>query len=89
MFVMENWGWPQWTMIIILLLSLSFGIGSHGEKNINRASSGFLSIGLFVAYTSTQTEPFSSEHTVIRYVVLVGLYVIWHTYVDLVREDKL
>lgn len=49
----------------------------------------FLPVGLFVAYSSTQTEPFSSEHAIAKFVILVGLYTIWHIYVNLVREDRL
>ena len=49
----------------------------------------FLPVGLFVAYSSTQTEPFSSEHTIAKYVIMAGLYIIWNIYINLVREDKL
>ena len=49
----------------------------------------FLPVALFIVYEHTQVEPFSSEHAVARYAILVGLYLVWHIYVDLVRNDKL
>ena len=49
----------------------------------------FLPVVLFITYVRTQVEPFSSEHTVARYAILVGLYLVWHIYVDLVRDGKL
>ena len=49
----------------------------------------FLPVALFIAYAHTQVDPFSSEHTVARYVILAGLYFIWHIYVELVRNGKL
>lgn len=49
----------------------------------------FVPVVLFNVYSSIQTEPFSSEHTIAKYVILVVIYITWHAYVDLVREDKL
>ena len=44
---------------------------------------------LFVTYRETQVEPFTSEHQVASFVVLVVVYFVWHIYVDLVRDGKL
>ncbi len=60
------------------------------EKNIWKwALQAFLPVILFITYGLTQTEPFSSEHSIARYVILIGLYSAWHIYVNLVRKGKL
>lgn len=60
------------------------------EKSIWKwALQAFLPVILFIAYEQTQTEPFSSEHVVARYVILIGLYCAWHIYVNLVRKGRL
>lgn len=60
------------------------------EKNIWKwALQTFLPVILFITYEQTQTEPFSSEHAIARYVILIGLYFAWNIYVTLVRKGKL
>lgn len=49
----------------------------------------FLPIFLFIGYTKSQTGPFSSEHIIAKYIILFGLYLVWHIYIELVRAEKL
>ena len=48
-----------------------------------------LPVALFQTFAYTQVEPFSSEHTVARYVILLVSYLTWHLYVNCVRDGKL
>ncbi|MBR0488198.1 hypothetical protein IJJ39_00770 [Candidatus Saccharibacteria bacterium] len=51
MFVVENWAWPQWTVIISSLITISLGIGFHGKKTTTTRSVGasFIAIPIMVA----------------------------------------
>ena len=40
--IVGNWGWPQWTLVVLALLSLVFGIGKHGEIEHHENSIGII-----------------------------------------------
>ena len=48
MFVMGNWGWPQWTVFIFSLVYLALGIGFHGKETTRSATANFISIAIAV-----------------------------------------
>jgi len=49
----------------------------------------FLPVGLFVAYSALDNAPFSSEHPVAKIAILIVIYLVFHLYVDFVRDGKL
>lgn len=44
--ITSNWGWPQWAMIILTLLSLIQSIRLHNREITNSAKSAFASLSV-------------------------------------------
>ena len=42
MFVVENWGWPQWAFVVIPLLSISISAAQSGKEETHSSFGVFL-----------------------------------------------
>lgn len=50
MFDPSVWGWPQWTVMVLLALTFASGAALHGKKRENESFNGFVSLFRFALW---------------------------------------